>query len=259
MAATAAAQATSTPTPTNTPLPTSTPLPTDTPTPEPTATPAPTETPTSALPIPALGETNGILTSTLESGWIRYEVTAEQFAIALPPEWLQLDLNPEALADLLGIVGEQNPQFDELFSSQMLRALVAAGVKFYAIDLNPDSLVLDLPTTANIIKVDLGLEIPLDVFVNLNLTQIEDLASPDVPVTHRRVMLTNVEAEEFKYVAEITDITGRNITMMFTQYLLLDETVAYVVTLSAPAELADAYISTFEEIGQSFELTDRVE
>jgi hypothetical protein len=267
LAATQTAQPTDTPTPyptdtptpepTSTPTDTPTPYPTHTPTPEPTSTPTPTATPTpKPTATPTRAGTTDVLTSTLETGWTLHEVQAEGFAVALPPEWQRLGLNPDALEDAFGVVGERNPQFERMFSSQTVRKLAASGIKFYALDLTPESLSLGMPTSINIVKLDIGLEIPLDTYVPMNLTQIERIANPEIPITHRRVALSNVEAEEFKYGMELVGLTGTPVSVMLTQYLALEGSTVYNITLATPLELYDTYAPLFEEIGQTFRLLD---
>ena len=234
----------STTTPTNTSAPISTATPTNTPTPTPA--PKPTDT---ATPEPA-----EVITSTLETGWVLYKVQKEGFAIALPPEWLRVNLDAEAFEDSLAIIGEQNPGLGQLLTSETLRSLAAGGIKFYGLDTSPESLIPGFPTTVNVLKLNLGLALPLDTIVAVNLGQIEAIADPDVPLTNRRVSLSNVEAEEIKYGTEIAMPTGDSILLMITQYLVVDGSIMYVVTLGTPLELTDDYSTTFEEIGKSFRL-----
>ncbi len=174
----------------------------------------------------------------------------------MPPEWLRIDLDAEAFEDALAIVGEQNPELGQVLSSDTLRSLAASGIKFYGLDASPESLIPGFPTTANILKLNLGLALPLDTIVAVNLGQIEAIADPDVPLTNQRVTLSNVEAEEIKYATEMAMPTGDSIQLMITQYLVVDGTNMVVVTLGTPLELADGYTTTFEEIGKSFRLAD---
>jgi hypothetical protein len=106
------------------------------------------------------------------------------------------------------------------------------------------------------LKVDLGLEVPLDFYVSVNLVQVEKIADPEVPITHERVTLTNLEAEEIKYAAEYVNAAGEPVPVMLTQYLALEGGTAYIVTLATPTELADNYSTVFEQIGQSFQLLE---
>lgn len=241
-----------TPEPTHTSTPTATPTQTSTPTS--TATPSQTTTPTPSLAVTQ--DVGAVITSTLENGWTFYQAPDAGFAISLPPEWLRIGLSPAALEDVLTIVGEQNPQLQELLTNETLSRLVAGGLVFYALDASLESLSAGFPTTINVLKVDLGLEVPLDFYVSVNLVQVEKIADPEVPITHERVTLTNLEAEEIKYAAEYVNAAGEPVPVMLTQYLALEGGTAYIVTLATPTELADNYSTVFEQIGQSFQLLE---
>jgi hypothetical protein len=249
-AATQAAQPTATPIP----EPTATPIPTWTSTP--TATVTNTPTPTPPADSPASREPVTVVTSTLENGWILYEVPAEGFAIALPLEWLYLELSPDGLADALSVVGELNPEVGSLLSSDMIRSLAASGIKFYAMDLSLDALEHGAPPSVNVLKLDIGMVLPLDSLVELALPQLRELAIPGTSVTHQLVSLSNVDAEEIRYTAQLTGVTGQSQSAHLVQYLVLDGSINYTITLAGPSELADDHAPVFKQIAQSFRLLD---
>jgi hypothetical protein len=246
--ATPTATPTLTPTPTNTSTPTLTPTSTSTLTPTSTSTPTPTNTPTPEA---------ALVISTLENGWKNYEVRSEGFVIALPPEWVPINLSSEGFENSLQIVIEQNPKYKKILTNEYIRGLAASGIKFYGLDRSPKSLEVGVPTTVNVLKVDVGLEFPFDTFVTLNLQNIEKLADPAVPVEHQRVSLQNVEAEEIKYVNRVVTPLGDTINIFIVQYLILDGSMEYVITMGTTKKLADDYLPVFEEIGHSFRLLSK--
>ncbi|MBK7919168.1 MAG: hypothetical protein IPJ94_23465 [Chloroflexi bacterium] len=155
LAATQAAMPTATPIPpTDTPEPTATmtPLPTDTPTSIPTAVPTstamPTEAPTAA---PAMIQTE------LETGAMLYELPAIGFAMTLPADWQVVDLEKLDMAEIFGSVAERNEQLESLFSSDSMKNLVAAGIRFYAINVSSESLSSSPPATINLALEELTL------------------------------------------------------------------------------------------------------
>jgi hypothetical protein len=153
-----------------------------------------------------------VITSTLELGWILYELPGEGFAIALPPEWQQFVLDPETFEKGLGVLSEQDSKFKGVFSSQAMRSLMASGLKFFGMDLSPKALLLDYPVTANILKMNMGVELSPDDYVPMYLKQLEKIASSKTPITHRHVTLANVEAEEFKYSVEAPTAMGSTVS-----------------------------------------------
>lgn len=235
--------------------PTATPTHTNTPTPTNTATPTATQTPT-ASPTSTPTPLPGMVISDLENGWRLYESNADGFAIALPPEWLHIDLNPEAFSDALAISGEVNPDLDALFTSETLRNLVISGIKFYALDPSIEAINLGLPTSINILSIDLGIELPLDTLMAINLQEIANLADPDYPLIAERTKISNLEAEEITYSAEMMGLGGTMVPILFKQFVMIDGSVQYIITFGAPLELEGKYLEIFDEIGKSFKLLD---
>lgn len=219
--------------PAATPVPTDTPIPTETPTPEPTA---------------------ALVTSTLESGWIRYELPGEGFAITLPPRWRPVDLTPDMLAVNLQAIRDENPGIRGLISDQMLRGQILSGLTFYAVHAAPETYIYDTPANLNLVKLVLQIDISLETYIQQKLRQIELQVIRNTPIRHERVMLGNVEAAKFAYDREITGTTGEFISVHIIQYLILDGRTSYVITLTAPRPLTETYVPMFEEIGASFEL-----
>lgn len=252
MAATQTAQPTATPTVTHTPNPTATATPTSTATPTPTPSSSPTSAPT-ATPIPGAAP---MITSTLDSGWVLHTLPESGFEIALPPSWQPLALSAEALEIILDVFSEQNPEMGSLLSSDAVRALIASGVKLYGFDLSAEVLEQGAPVSMNVIQTELPLNVPFDSYVSINLAQIETLAGPNAQIEHRRLTISGREAEEITYQYEMIGFAGQNVAGSIVQYLLLDDSTAYVITMIAPLALEDTYISVFQEIGQTFRLLE---
>jgi hypothetical protein len=181
-----------------------------------------------------------------------HEIQAEGFAISLPAEWSQPILDSEALEAMLATAGEQNPSLRNVLSNQAVQGLVAGGIKFYSQDTPPESAEPGIPTSVIILKINTILKLPLDTYVAFALGQIQGVADPQVPITNRRVTLSNAEAEEIKYAVGFVGPNGDVMQVMMTHYLVVDGSAVYAITLSTPAELVDEYTNTFEEIGRSF-------
>lgn len=234
-----------TPTPIPTDTPTSTPIPTDTPTPQPTDTPTPTLTPTPA---------SGMIQSELANGDILYELPAEGFSIALPEAWQAVDLDKMFLAETLEAMGEQNESLKSLFTNEFFQNLAAAGIKFYAINLSPESVQGTIPATINIIRQDLPFEATLDVYTDLNVSQLDQFFELTSEIQQERMMLGEAEAMKLSYTANIVDPLGRSIEAANTQYLLVDGSLAYVVTLAMPVDLTDQLLQPSIAIVETFRL-----
>jgi hypothetical protein len=197
-----------------------------------------------------------MITSTLESGWVLYTLPEAGFEIALPPTWQPLALSAETLETMLEIFSERNPEMGSLLSSELMRTLLASGVKLYGLDLSAEALAHGAPVSLNVIQTELPLKMPFDSYVALNLSQIEAFASPDAEIEHRRITLSGREAEEIIYQYEMMDLMGQNVAAAIVQYVLLDDSTAYVISMVAPLTLEETFVPTFQEIAQTFRLLE---
>lgn len=252
----AAVAATLTAVPTNTPIPpTNTPVPTDTPPPPPTDTPTPTPAPTNTPEAISLSTPeSSIIQTELESGEILYESPAEGFAMTLPSEWQVIDLDEKSLAEALGAVGEQNKALESLFTNEFFQSLIAAGIKFYAINTSQDSILNDIPATINVVKQELPIELTLDDYAALNIKQLEQFFDLTSEIQQEKVMLGNVEAVKVTYTTNLNNPLGQQAEMSNTQYLILNGSTAYVVTLSIPVSLAEQYQAGATKAVETFRL-----
>ncbi len=244
------------------PTPTQTPVPTDTPEPTATLTPTPTDTPTPTREPAESGDATSILppldfrvlTSTLDSGWVVYELPDDGFSIALPPGWAPIDLGAEQLAEMLDAMGEQGPQMGGILGDQAMADMVVEGMKFFALDLDPEALELGMPASVTVLQMDTGFALPLDIVVPLALGQLEPIALPDAPITNERIDLDGLEAEVIRYVADISGTTGEPLPVSFTQLIIPVGGKLWVVSLSPPLEFAGNYQDLLDQIGSSFRL-----
>ncbi|MGB8644249.1 MAG: hypothetical protein WCF84_03375 [Anaerolineae bacterium] len=250
-----ATQTASVPTATNTPTSTSTPTATLTPTvtntPTVTSTPTPTAAPRVAVTIPANAEV--VITSTLVSGWTQYQVQSAGFAIALPPGWQRIDLSAQSLDVALGGISLPNTNIQAMLSNQNLRKLFASGVRFYALDTSPTSLSTLPPTSANVLKLNVG-SFSLDTVVQLTLTQLKSMADPSVPLTHRSVTLANIQAERLEYASKVTMFNGETQLVHVIQYVMMDGPNEYVVTLGGDSAYTKNAGPLWTQIGETFSL-----
>jgi len=244
------------PSPTPTPAPSATPTPTHTPTPTRTPTPTP-EVDETAQGLPALPVVDlGVVTSTLDGGWVLYELPEEGFSVALPPGWAPVDVGTEGLAAMLETMDEQNLQLPGFLGDEGMADMVADGMVFYALDTDPAASALGMPPTLNVLKMDTGISLPLDMIVPLTLGQLEDIALPGVPITNERVDLDGIEAEVIRYVGGFSSTTGDPLQVGFTQLVVPFGGKLYIVSLSAPVELAADYQDLLDQIAASFQLLD---
>lgn len=236
-----------TPTSTNTPASTSIPVP--------TATPILLPTPTRISPAKTPMATT--LTTTLETGWVLYEKPAEGFALALPPTWKQIDMDPNTINTDLDLIEESNPQIGKLLKEEA-PAFVVSGTKFWGIDLDPATARVGSLTNIGVVKKHSEIKISLGAYVSALIAFWED--QPDVikPVTHQRVKLAGSDAEELriKMAVTTTNTTTATVTTQY-QYILIKDQDFYSIGMTTHADQAEKYAPIFAKIAQSFHIVDQ--
>jgi len=196
-----------------------------------------------------------VITSTLENGWVLYELPAEDLAIALPPEWVQLTLSPELFENSVAIARERIPAIGRMFSSQTLRQFMASGIKFYGLDLSPETIESDFLSTVNVGKEEMSMRVSLDTYIALSIKQLEAIVVPGTTIQHEPVRLGDQDAAVLTYEIKQIGISGAPIVIKITQYVVVDGTIAHIITMCAASASADMYTTTFKQIAQSFRLS----
>ncbi len=239
---------TETPTPeptatdTPTPVPTETPLPTDTPVP--TETPEPTET---ATPASSLEQTE------LDNGDILYVNTEAGFSIALPPEWFVLDLSSDDFSEMLGLVAGQNESLS-FFSEDYVQALVASGMKFYAVQGDVNSLSNPIPISINILQQEVPPGLSLDQLVAVTAAQLESIFDLTSEMEQAPVMLGAEEGVMVSYSMGLVTAVGVEAEARNTQYFIAGDDYVFIVTLGMGTDLVDEYLESSRTAVETFQI-----
>jgi len=161
--------------PTNEPDPTATskPEPTATSEPEPTDEPAP--------------EPEEVAGGNVDSDWLWYGIAEDGYYLALPPEWREIDMDPETMNASLDALEQENSDVATLLSNAQVENLIISGISFYGFDLSPQAIGDEFPTSINVLKQPLGAEISLDVYTELNVGALENLDNVSTAVDNQRV------------------------------------------------------------------------
>jgi hypothetical protein len=249
----AALSATQTAVPTATAVPpTDTPIPTDTPTPMPTETAVPTDTPE---PTATTAPESGIIETPLKSGDVLYEIIDGGFSFSLPPEWTVLDLNADNFADMMGAVGEQNDSLSFL-SSDYAQTLLASGMKFYAINSDPESLNSGNPFVINVITEELPFELTASQYAAIAVGQLEQVFDLQSPIEETSITMDEEEIARLAYTAQIVNVMGIPIDVVNTQYIVIHEGYSYIVSVSVLADYADQYLEPARAAAETFHFLD---
>ncbi len=241
--------------PTNTPIPADTPTaiptatavpPTNTPPPTPTNTPEPTAT--------SIPEAN-IIETLLESGDTLYELPAEGFSLILPPEWLTIDLKSKDFANAMNAIGEQNESLS-FFNAEYGQALIAAGMKFYALNIDNDSLISGNPVSINVLTQELPYELSVEQFSAISVGQLEQLFDLSDPIITTPVTINDQDGIKLEYQVQLINAVGIPIDLINTQYIFIQHETAYIVTLGMLVELDEQYTDSARTAVETFRFLD---
>jgi len=181
---------------------------------------------------------------------------AEGFRLEIPKSWTELNLSDQAIALGSEIVGENNPQL--LLEPSILRQFMVDGVKFYAMDLTDDGLDYLLPPGVNVIKLDVGMDLPMNALKRFNDRQLATLADSTYPLQSDIIQHKGREALLFQYVTAYNMGDGLTQATQLTQLLLTEAGTQYILTIGIPVEIADSYQPLIAQILNSFDLlTDK--
>ena len=238
-----------------TPIP---PTPIATLTPVPVSPTAPARAVTTAIPgrssaTPAKKAAGVTKKTTLADGWVLHECAGDGFAIELPPQWQQVDLDPALLAGLIDSMAEQNSALGSVLQQQMQSITSNDLIKLIAFDLSPVALARGDVPNAFVMKQTLPMPVSLDTVVDVNLSDAEGLAGIFHPIEHQRVQTASGPAEEVRLRMKVNGPNAEQLAGVVYQYFFVTDRDMYMVNLTS-GEKADSYIPLFERIGKSLRL-----
>jgi hypothetical protein len=85
------------------------------------------------------------------------------------------------------------------------------------------------------------------------LEQFFDLTSE---IKQEDVMLGETKAAKISYTAKLVDPLGRTIELSNTQYLVVQDSLVYIVTLSMPIELAKKQMQPYTQTAETFRVLE---
>lgn len=176
------------------------------------------------------------------------------FRVAIPKAWQLLPLSAQTLDVGLEAAGANDPRLESLFGSPTFRQMLAGGMKFYAIDLTDGALEYDLPPNINIVKLDLGADLPMETLQKLNKRQLRTLAEADYPINSQIVTVQGQSALLFQYVLAFDLGLGQPQLTQIHQLLVPEKGDQYIVTVGVPLVVADEYGETVAHMLDSFQL-----
>jgi hypothetical protein len=181
-------------------------------------------------------------------GWPLYEVKREGFAIALPPEWRQFDMNPATFEKSFQEGAKNNPELMAMFPGLMQQ--VRAGMKFFGID--EQSAKTGFATNVNILRMPLPPGGNLDLIASDSVRLMEQMPNVVKPIARERLKTGAGDCERLRYQMRMQSPKGKADVVAISQFLFATSTDGFVVTLTTTADREAHYRDTFDKIGHSF-------
>lgn len=182
-----------------------------------------------------------------ETGWPVYEVKNEGFAVSLPSDWRQFDMNPATFEKTFGDVIKNNPQMKELYPNLLQQ--IRAGIKFFGLD--EATMRTGFATNANVVVVTLPGPMTADQVFDSAAAELERLPNVHRPFDRTRVRTGAGDALRLRCQMDMQLPTG-NTRLALTQYVFAAPGKCYTLTLGTTAQQEAKYAETFDKIGQSF-------
>ncbi|MBI4672860.1 MAG: hypothetical protein HY741_14485 [Chloroflexi bacterium] len=179
------------------------------------------------------------------NGWTQHTLTEQGFALAIPTTWQRLPVKSQELAAALETVRQSNPELANALGANA-EALLQSGVKFWAIDLTPETQQAGFATNVTVTRQTLPNSVSFDTFVSVNLNQLDALTTRNSDIVNERVSLAGQPAERVRYLLALNRDQDSPMTAAITQYLVLNGRDAYVLTYSTRNDLVNKYRSVFD-------------
>jgi hypothetical protein len=192
--------------------------------------------------------------TTAENGWPLYEVPAEGFAIALPPDWVHIDASPQALDNMARGVTANNPGMKSM--AETIREQVKTGTKFFGFD--KEAAATGRGTNVAVGKGKVGPGATLKSMVDLNVQQLQHLFKlPGTIKRETRHTAVHGEAERLDLLIQLNGPNGSPMDLACTQYYFLDGTDNFVVNFTTTPDKLAQYGEIATTICESFRLLKR--
>jgi hypothetical protein len=189
-------------------------------------------------------------TAKAENGWPLYEVTAEDFAIALPADWVGMGVSPQTMEEMIKQMAASNPGMGAF--ADTVRQQVMAGLKFFALD--KEAAASGRGTNALVLKIALPPGTSLKEVVDLNVNQVTGLFPVIGPMKREQKKTSHGECERLDFTAQLNTPNGGTVKITQTQYYFASKTHYFVIAVTTAPEKARQLAETITGICESFRL-----
>ena len=183
-----------------------------------------------------------------ENDWPLYEVPAEGFAVALPPDWVHMEVSSQNMDEMIAKLVTANPalaSFGESFRKQ-----VRSGIKFFGFD--KQAAATGSGTNVTIAKAMLPAGATLASITDLNVGQIQSVFKLTSAIDREPKTTPHLGAERIRFSFQMAGLDGRPTNLAIVQYYYVTDKVYFVLGLTTTADQADQNADIANSIGDSF-------
>lgn len=182
------------------------------------------------------------------STWVRHQ--GDGFSVELPATWVNEKDRVRLIREVRRLTGN-DPQVAALIDNLLAAGNANLAVKMIAFDLAPSSLRSGFATNLNVVGERTRL--PLALWRDQALKSLLKLDFVVKPVWWRMVKLPAGKAVRLTYRARF-NLGGRRLDTALTQYALVENGAAIILTYTTLPKLAKGYRATFERSARSLRL-----
>lgn len=176
-----------------------------------------------------------------------HDVTAHDFSIALPDNWKAIEADEVFRREAVEEFARDNPDAASYFRALAENKLI----KFFAFDPNVKS---GFATNVNVIVNDVRDAPSFEDWSRLVIEEAEKVPTRVSAVKHSREDLPAGDALRLEYRNEFRSGSARK-TVTTSQYVLVSEPRAYIVTFSTLPDEEEAYAAAFRAAAESLRIT----
>jgi hypothetical protein len=180
------------------------------------------------------------------SGWVRHQ--GEGFSLQLPVSWADQSRDRARLLRAVRRLAGDEPQVAALMDSLLAVGHTNFAVKMIAFDLAPSSLSTGYATNLNVMTERTAL--PLAAWRKEGLKQLTQADFVVQPIWWRMVTLPAGKAVRLTYRARF-NIGGKRLNTALTQYALVKNGAAFILTYTTLPKLVKGYRATFDRSARS--------
>jgi hypothetical protein len=185
-----------------------------------------------------------------DAAWKRHAVPG--LSVALPSTWYDATNQRAKLLAEVRRMHANDAQLATMIDNLLTAGDGNLGVRMIAFDLDEESLESGFATNLNVVRERTGL--PLAAWREAALKALSSMSFVRQPIWSEPVRLAAGKAVRFRYKARFT-VRGKPLDTAISQYGIVRDGAAYVLTYTTLPKLDRAYRAEFERSARSLRLS----